>query len=83
LAVTVIGVMAIVRATATINARAVAQTNADAVALVAADRGVDPARDFARKAGINVVAIALSDNMATATVDVGSARATASAVKPE
>lgn len=77
------GMMAIVRATVTINARSIAQTNADAVALVAADRGIDPARDFARKAGINVVAIALSENTATATVDVGSVRATASAVKPE
>jgi hypothetical protein len=78
-----IGAASVARATVTINDRAVAQTNADSVALVAADRGVVAARDFARRANINVVALDMSGNTATATVRVGRFMATADALKPE
>jgi hypothetical protein len=83
LAITVLGVATVARATATMNDRAVAQTNADSVALVAVDRGVDAAKDFARRVSIQVVALEMSGNMATATVRVGRFVATAGAVKPE
>ncbi len=78
-----IGVGSIARATVTINDRAVAQTNADSVALVAADRGVESAREFARTARIDLVDIEVSGDIATATVRVGRFVATADALKPE
>jgi hypothetical protein len=83
LALTVIGVAAVARTTSSINERAVAQTNADSVALVAADRGVDAARHFSRRAAINAVAIEVVDNMVTVAVREGSTVAQSSAVKPK
>ena len=83
LAFTVIGMTAIMRATTTVNDRSVAQTEADAVALVAADRGAETARRFARDAHIDVVDINTTDGSATATVQSGDAVATARAEKPK
>lgn len=83
LAFTVIAVASVARATLTINARAVAQTNADSVALVAVDRGIAVAKDFARAAHIDVVELTVADNSATATVRDGSISASSSAMKPK
>lgn len=83
LAATLVGVVAVARATVALNARSVAQTNADAVALVAADRGVAAAQRFADSADIDVMSIEASPGRATVTVRAGHVDATASALKPE
>ena len=83
LAVTCVGMSAVVRAATTINARAVAQTGADTVALVAADRGELTARRISRWLGVDIVTIVSSGSSVTVEVRVGDVRSSASAVKPE